>query len=117
MKRSESSEQQALIEWCNLNRLKYIGLDLLFAIPNGGSRHKLEAFRLKKEGVKAGVPDLFLPVAKKGYNGLFIEMKYGRNKLTEKQKEWIINLNLQGYKTAVCYGTEEAITVLKEYYS
>ena len=117
MKRNESSEQQALIVWCELNRNKYRGLDLLFAIPNGGSRHKLEAFRLKKEGVKAGVPDLFLPVSKKGYNGLFIEMKYGRNKLTEKQKEWIINLNLQGYKTAVCYGMEEAITVLKEYYS
>ena len=47
----------------------------MFHIPNGGSRNKLEASNLKKQGVKAGVPDLFLPVGRGSYHGLFIELK------------------------------------------
>lgn len=74
-----------------------------------------EASKLKKEGVKAGVPDLFLPIAKHGYHGLFIELKYGSNKATAKQREWIIALNKQGYHAVVCNGFEEAKTIIEEY--
>ncbi len=56
MKRSEASEQITLIQWCDINRCKYPELGLIFHIPNGGKRNKLEAIKLKKEGVKAGVP-------------------------------------------------------------
>lgn len=115
MKRSEASEQITLIQWCDINRCKYPELGLIFHIPNGGKRNKLEAIKLKKEGVKAGVPDLFLPVARRGYNGLFIELKYGRNKATAKQREWIIALNKQGYHAVVCNGFEEAKTIIEEY--
>ena len=87
----------------------------LFHIPNGGSRNFLEALNLKKQGVKAGVPDLFLPVPNKTYHGLFIEMKYGKNKPTEYQKEWIKYLNSVGYLAVVCYSAEEAINVIKKY--
>ena len=115
MKRSEASEQITLIQWCDINRCKYPELGLIFHIPNGGKRNKLEAIKLKKEGVKAGVPDLFLPVARRGYNGLFIELEYGRNKATPKQKEWINNLNAQGYKAVVCNGFDEARLTIEEY--
>lgn len=80
----------------------------MFHIPNGGSRNKLEAANLKRQGVRAGVPDLFLPVARGDFHGLFIEMKYGKNKPTDKQKEWLVNLGGQGYAVAVCYGFNEA---------
>lgn len=113
---SESLEQQTFIQWCNLNANRYEGLDLIFHIPNGGTRYKMEAVKLKREGVKAGVPDLFLPVPKNNFNGLFIEMKYGRNKPTGKQKEWIERLNSQGYKAVVCWSCDEAIEVVKGYY-
>lgn len=115
MKRSEASEQITLIQWCDINRCKYPELGLIFHIPNGGKRNKLEAIKLKKEGVKAGVPDLFLPVARRVYNGLFIELKYGSNKATPKQKEWINNLNAQGYKAVVCNGFDEARLTIEEY--
>jgi hypothetical protein len=115
MKRSEATEQIALIRWCDLQKCKYPGLGLIFAIPNGGSRHKLEAANLKRQGVKAGVPDLCLPVPKGGYNGLFIELKYGKNKATDKQKEWIKELNTQGYYATVCTGFEEAKEVIEKY--
>lgn len=61
------------------------------------------------------MPDLCLPVAKNGYHGLYIEMKYGRNKSTEKQEEWQKALQEQGYFVAVCYGAEEAERVIASY--
>lgn len=61
---TEAEEQATLFSWAAMKRGKYPELDLLFHIPNGGSRGKAEAARFKAEGVKPGVPDLFLPVAR-----------------------------------------------------
>lgn len=114
-KRSEATEQEALIQWCGYQQGKYPELKLIYHIPNGGSRNTLEAANLKRQGVKAGVPDLCLPVARKGFHGLYIEMKYGKNKTTENQKKWLEALEFQGYYTVVCYGAEEAQKVILEY--
>lgn len=114
-KRSEATEQATLIQWCNLNKCVYPELGLIFHVPNGGQRNKTEARRLKTEGVKAGVPDLFLPVARGKFHGLFIEMKYGNNKATPKQREWLIELNKQGYYAVVCNGFDEAKTTIESY--
>lgn len=113
---NESREQQLFIQWCSLNTKKYAGLDMIFAIPNGGKRNKLEAVKLKREGVKAGVPDLFLPVPKGKYHGLFIEMKFGKNTTTEKQELWLGELEEQGYAVDVCWGFEEAKQTIEWYY-
>ena len=115
MKKLEAQEQENLITWCNLQSRKYPELNLIFHIPNGGSRNKVEAFNLKKQGVKAGVPDLFFPVAKKGYYGLFIEMKVKNNKPTENQKKWLNALAEQGFLTTVCYSFEEARKTILNY--
>ena len=112
---NESQEQINLFRWANLQSCKIPELKLLFHIPNGGKRNIVTARRLKAEGVKAGVPDLFLPVPRGGYHGLFVEMKAGKNKTTEKQDVWITDLRQQGYKVVVCYGCEEAMTEIKEY--
>ena len=88
---------------------------MIYHIPNGGSRNQLEAANLKRQGVKAGVPDLCLPVPKEGYHGLYIEMKYGKNKPTDNQEEWLESLRQYGYKTAVCYGADEARETIKQY--
>ncbi len=112
---SESNEQISLFEWCEYSLGKYPELKLLFHVPNGGYRSTATAGRMKAEGVKAGVPDLFLPVARQGYHGLFIEMKAGRNKPTVYQTQWLENLSVQGYLAVVCYGWEEAAKVLTEY--
>ena len=114
---SESAEQTNLFRWAAYEQNSYPELKLMFHIPNGGSRNKLEAANLKRQGVKAGVPDICLPVARGNYHGLFIEMKNasGKNKATDKQKEWIQDLNRQGYMAIVCYGWQEASEVLKKY--
>lgn len=111
----EANEQEALFRWAAFARGRFPEIDLLYHIPNGGSRNQKEAANLKRQGVKAGVPDLCLPVARGKYHGLYIEMKYGKNKTSEKQNEWLDALQRQNYAVAVCYGWEEAQILLTKY--
>src|SRR5574344_2592143 len=108
VKMSEASEQATLIKWCEFESNKHPELKLIFHIPNGGSRNIGEAANLKRQGVKAGVPDLFLPVPMGKYHGLFIEMKVGKNVPTDKQVKWLTALDEQGYQVKLCYGFDEA---------
>lgn len=105
---SEHQEQANLIKWANLQARLYPELALLFAIPNGGLRDVRVARKLKLEGVKSGVPDLFLPVARRGYHGLFIELKSTKGKPTKKQVSWLAQLDKQGFKAVVCRGFDAA---------
>lgn len=113
--RSEATEQERVIDWCRWRERGTPGLELIFHVPNGGSRNTLEAANLKRQGVKAGVPDLVLPVPQNGFHGLYIEMKFGKNGTTKKQEWWLERLAEQGYKTTVCHGAEEAIKTIVEY--
>jgi len=111
----EAMNQEALFRWAFYEAAEIPELRLLFHIPNGGRRDAKEAHFLKLQGVKAGVPDLFLPVARGKWHGLFIEMKHGKNNPTESQREWFENLHKQGYAVVVCYGWEKAAETLKLY--
>lgn len=115
---SESSEQMAVIAYCQYQSWRLPNVDKIWHIPNGGQRSITEAKRFKAEGVKAGVPDLFLPVPLSGYHGLFIEMKRPdrTNKPTEQQKEWLQYLSSMGYRSVVCYGYEDAVREIQRYY-
>jgi len=86
---SEHHEQVALIDWARSQEAQIPELALLYANPLGGKRPKRTAVAMRAEGAKAGVPDLSLPVARGGWFGLFIEMKFGRNKTTPAQDWWI----------------------------
>ena len=76
MKSREAQEQAVVISWCEMQKNKYPELSMIYHCPNGGYRNKIEAANLKRQGVKSGVPDLFLPVPRKNKHGLFIEMKW-----------------------------------------
>ena len=94
----------------------YKALKWAFAIPNGGSRHKAEAMHLKKQGVKRGVSDIFIPVPRNGLHGLFIEMKRKKGgRLSPEQKEFISAMTAAGYGACVCFGAQDAIDAVKEY--
>ena len=113
---TEAQEQKDLFRWAELMSKRYPELELLFHIPNGGSRHIVEAANLKAQGVRAGVPDIFLPVARLGYHGMFIEMKRRKGgRLSEAQKEWICVLERNGYFAIVCAGWEEAVEAIESY--
>ena len=112
----EGEEQATLFSWARMQSWKWPELELMYHIPNGGKRTKSEAARFKAEGVKSGVPDIFLPVARGGYHGLYIELKRLRgNSATENQNEWIERLREQGYRAEVCKGWEAASRAITAY--
>ena len=112
----EEEEQQALFAWAALQAGRHSELGLLYHIPNGGARSKAEAGRFKAEGVKSGVPDLCLPVARKGFHGLYVELKrLTGGKVSDKQNEWITALDKEGYCAVVCRGWLEASKVILWY--
>lgn len=112
---SEHSEQVALFNWAIMLESQIPQLKMIYAVPNGGHRHKLVAQKMKAEGVKAGVLDINLDVPITPYHGLRIEMKFGKNKPTENQLEWIERYQNYGYKTAICYDWETAARTILEY--
>jgi hypothetical protein len=112
---AEHEEQKALFEWARVSVNTYPELCNMFAIPNGGARHIGVARKLKAEGVKAGVPDVFLAVPSHKHHGLFIEMKWGKNKMTVEQKAWKEMLELEKYKVVICYSWIEASLEISKY--
>lgn len=113
---TESQEQQLLFEWAALSAGRWPELALMYHIPNGGSRSKSEAGRFRAEGVKAGVPDICLPVARGGYHGLYIELKRVKGgRVSPAQQGWIAALRDQGYCACVCKGWDDAAHIIKAY--
>jgi len=114
--KSESEEQIRLMQWCKRNQKKHPKLRKIFAIPNGGKRHIATAARMKLEGVKRGVPDLFLPVPSRGYAGLFIEMKRIKGgKISKDQEEWKEMLSEENFAWVLAKGFVQAKRLIKGY--
>jgi len=111
----EHAEQVALVTWAKFESGRVPELALLFAIPNGGKRGKAIAGKLRAEGVKAGVPDLCLPVARGQYHGMFIELKAKGGRLAETQRDWLRALSGQNYYACICVGWEEAKKMIETY--
>lgn len=114
---TEHEEQVMLIEWWSMACAGF-GLPewLLYAVPNGGVRHIGTAIKLKAEGVRSGVPDLFLACPIDEYHGLYIELKRLKGSCTsQEQKAYHIELSRQGYACHVCRGFEAAKSVIEKY--
>jgi len=120
----EHDEQSGVFLWAGWMLRDFPDLRWMFAIPNGGHRNMLVAKKMKAEGVKPGVPDIFLPVPRHGYHGLFIEMKTQDNRpktqkskggLSDLQREWVTALRDRNYKVVVAYGRDEAVTEITTY--
>lgn len=114
---AEGEEQAQLLAWF---RLQFPELGpLLIHIPNGGSRkNAFEGWRLKQQGVRAGVSDLLLPVAKGGYFGLWIEFKATPPDdagVSPAQESWVQAMRSQGYRAEICKGLAPAQALLLDY--
>ena len=116
MKQEEHQEQCALMQWWALES-RYYGIDerLLYAIPNGGLRSRVTGARMKREGVRAGVPDIFLAVPRGGHYGMYIEMKTETGRVQPSQETMMSLLQAQGYKCCVCRGWDEARVAITQY--
>lgn len=88
---------------------------LLFAVPNGGSRHKIEAANMKQQGVKAGVADVILQIPKKGFASLCLEFKTKTGRQSKEQREYQRQVEMAGSKYVVVRSVEEAIGEMRMY--
>ncbi len=114
---TEAQHQTNVFKWALQPEIRriYPELKLLYHIPNGGRRDPVEAKHLKEQGVKKGVPDLHLPVARGGYHGLYIEMKTETGRASPEQKWWLEQLANQRNYCVICKGWREAVKCLENY--
>lgn len=111
----EGQEQAALMREIELRYPEVF--ELIYHVPNGGHRVKAVAAKLKAQGVKAGIPDLVLPMARGGYFGLYIEFKatFEPAPVSTSQKDCLRRLNAQGYLAIVCRGHFDTMEQLRAY--
>lgn len=112
---TEDEEQAYIVSWAKINESRYPELKLLYHIPNEGKRSNREGARMKRLGLRRGVSDLCLPVARCGFHGLYIELKAQDGKATAEQNEFIRDVLGQGYYARVCFGADEAVMVIEDY--
>lgn len=101
---SEAQEQMAFLEWFEWSYPKI----LILHIPNGERRDARTGAKLKRMGVKAGIPDLFIPEWR-----IWIEMKSNKGRLSPIQSNICERLTQIGYEVIVGYGFEDAKNKLK----
>ena len=105
-RQAEQALQIALVRWFALQYPEFAGH--LFAVPNGGQRHKAVAAKMKQEGQLAGVADLVLAVTRPTAPALFLELKIAPNKPSDAQRLFLERMQAQGYATAVAYSFDAA---------
>ena len=108
---SEADIQQSLIEWADIKTGQYPALNCLYAVPNGQVRpgERIEP------GLKAGVPDLCLPVPITPHGSLYLELKRHGGRLQDSQTKWLTRLDRHGNAAAVVYGFDAARDALIAY--
>ncbi len=116
---TEHEEQVRVCQWWALYAAQHkIPECLLFAIPNGANKSLASAAKFKREGLRAGSPDLFLAIARQTFHGMAIEMKRTKGGvLSQKQSDVLLALSCQRYNTQICKGADEAIAAITRYLS
>lgn len=114
---SEFQHQCALFEWARLPAViaQYPGIDLLEGTMNGVKLTKAQAGKAKAAGMLKGVHDVRLPVARGVHRGLSIEMKYGRNQMTDEQRWYGVRLREEGWRVETCWDWLTARNLIIEY--
>jgi len=111
---TEQHEQERLFCWAELMGRVHPELWLLNASLNGVRLHRGSRAKAKRCGMKKGYPDIFLPVARGGYHGLFIELKRLKGgRLEPEQAEWKQRLADGGYMAIVAKGWVQASRVIE----
>lgn len=111
--KSEDSIQAEIIRfYTNTYCLKHhLPRSLIFSVPNGGTRNKMEALKLMATGLLAGVSDLILIHAPKNtmYNPVivFLEVKTDSGRCSPPQIEFANRVNDLGFIYRVVRSLEE----------
>jgi len=115
MKNEEHKNQHALVSWWAIVCKKYnLPEFALYACPNGGARNAVTGAILKREGVRRGIPDLFLAHPSNGFAGMYIEMKASKGVISKDQQAFIDHAS-KNYNCVICYDWMEAKTSIESY--
>jgi len=117
MAHPEADQQKLFFEFLGMMEPFNLKANLVFAVPNGsnlagGAR---AGAWMRDQGLKKGVPDIICPYPNKQFCGLAIEMKSPKGKTTPEQENWLHNLQLVGWQTAVCYSSVGAFELWAKY--
>lgn len=112
----ESRIQCAVIRWWSLKCSEFqVNERMLYAIPNGHFRTPETGAILKREGLRAGAPDLNLDVPRGPFHGLRVEIKTETGVLSREQETFIAALKAQGFCAEVAYGYDKVVAVIERY--
>ena len=112
----EWQHQAKIFKWAEHYALENKLIKVLNGSLNGVRLSIGQATKAKRTGMKKGFPDIFLPVPKNDYHGLFIELKREfSGTVSKEQKIWLLALNRQRYLAMVCKGSDDAINLIKQY--
>ena len=111
----ESDLQRTCVAWFRAQYPEHALM--LFAVPNGGGRSRIEGAIMNGEGVTAGVADLILLEARGGYGSLCIEMKTREkaSKQRPSQKAWQEASERAGNRYVVIRSFEAFRATVSEY--
>lgn len=125
---SEHDHQVFVFQVLALNEQADPRLKWVYAVPNGGHRHPATAGKLKASGVKRGISDICIPFSPTPKNddpnrtmfspkkkGAYVEMKFGKNKLSLEQDEFLRFVAGEGYAIHVAYTCDEALDFIEDY--
>lgn len=107
----EDQLQQAVASYLDLRKLSWCH------VPNEGKRNPKLGNKLKRKGMKAGVPDCLIFNPHGEYKGTAIELKIGKNTQTDTQKDWELKLINCGWTYHVCYSLDEVIKIIETNYN
>lgn len=123
----------AFAEWCALQANAIPELKLIYHVPNGGARphrervkrdgsvvrYSVEAQKLQKMGVKKGVLDYHLPLARTFEGslkiGLWIEFKSRNRQMSPEQISFASALEQHGHQIVLVRDWETARKVVVNY--
>ncbi len=109
----EATEQIKVCEW-----LRQLHPNIPFIhIANERTCNIVYGRILRRMGVRKGVCDLFMPKCNSSASGLWLELKSAKGKLSSSQLEFINEMISLGYMAHVAYSSEEAILIIKNFYS
>lgn len=109
---SEHAFQAAVIAECDQRAILQLEYGLIYAIPNGQYRPG----QRQEAGIRAGMPDLCLPVARGGSHALYLELKIGRNKPTTGQIEIMSRMRMEGNLCFVVWDSlSEVMGLIEDY--
>lgn len=106
--RSEREFMAAVIAECDLRAIVTPEYGLICHIPNENSH--------RQPGVRAGMPDLLLPVARGNFHGWYCELKIQGGKCSAVQRTMHHRLRMEGYRVVTIWDSvDEVMSEIEEY--